>query len=144
MNRSTLSLLLAATLLLPAGFATAEEESPPATALFAPDSDELDEQAKAALAAFAAGYEGFEATDGVIISGHGDVAEVAQYGESGMSYCIGLAQRRAANVRSYLVERGIPDGDMTTQSFGCSRPAEEGGAGAANRRVEVETGDLSW
>ena len=51
----------------------------------------------------------------VMIAGHADKSGSDQYN-------VGLSQRRAANVRSYLAGRGIPDGVMTTEAFGESRP----------------------
>ena len=56
---------------------------------------------------------------------------------------VGLSQREAANVRSYLAGRGIPDGVMTTEAFGESRPLVETVDGVRepqNRRVEITFG----
>jgi outer membrane protein OmpA-like peptidoglycan-associated protein len=49
----------------------------------------------------------------------------------------------AGNVRSYLAGRGIPDGVMTTEAFGESRPLIETADGVSepqNRRVEITFG----
>ena len=144
MNRSMLSLLFAAALVLPAGLAFAQEDvAAPVAVQFAADSDELDDAAKAALTTFAAARAaGADAQALVQISGHGDPGEVAQYAPQDMNYCIGLAQRRANQVRSFLALQGVKDGDMTTLTFGCTRPIE-GGDAAHNRRVELELGAAS-
>jgi hypothetical protein len=89
----------------------------------------------------------------VNIAGHATVAEAidsmkaeggstpAEMAEAGPSYAIGLSQRRAANVRAYLAGRGVPDGVMTTEAFGASRPVDPSGKpSAADRRVEVTQG----
>ena len=58
-------------------------------------------------------------------------------------YNVGLSQRRANNTRAYLAGHGIPDGVMTTEAFGESRPLVETADGVRepqNRRVEVTFG----
>jgi outer membrane protein OmpA-like peptidoglycan-associated protein len=72
----------------------------------------------------------------VVIAGHADRSGSADYN-------VGLSQRRADNVRSYLGGRGIPDSAMTTEAFGESRPLVETADGVRepqNRRVEVTYG----
>ncbi len=72
----------------------------------------------------------------VMLAGHADRSGSDQYN-------VGLSQRRAANVRSYLAGRGIPDGVMTTEAFGESRPLVETADGVRepqNRRVEITFG----
>jgi outer membrane protein OmpA-like peptidoglycan-associated protein len=71
-----------------------------------------------------------------VLAGHADRSGPADYN-------VGLSQRRANNVRSYLAGHGIPDGVMTTQAFGESRPLVETADGVRepqNRRVEVTFG----
>jgi outer membrane protein OmpA-like peptidoglycan-associated protein len=56
---------------------------------------------------------------------------------------VGLSQRRADSVRSYLAGRGIPDGSIATEAFGESRPLVETADGVRepqNRRVEITFG----
>lgn len=57
------------------------------------------------------------------------------------AYNMALGQRRADSVATYLAGQGVPAGDMTTVSFGETRPiapndTEEGRA--LNRRVEIK------
>ena len=143
MLRSVIAAACAAALLLPATLAAAEEEAPVASAYFSVDSDELDQAAQDALAKFAADRAASGSQETVQITGHGDPGEVAEYSPQHMEYCVGLAQRRANQVRSFLVLKGIKDGDMVTMTFGCTRPVE-GGEAAKNRRVELVLGDLAW
>jgi len=99
------------------------------------DSDEITPQAAAILDNVASAY----ATCGqaqVSIAGHTDRKGSDQYN-------VGLSQRMAGNVRSYLAGRGIPDGVMTTEAFGESRPLVETNDGVRepqNRRVEIAFG----
>ncbi|MBV9932614.1 MAG: OmpA family protein, partial [Alphaproteobacteria bacterium] len=72
----------------------------------------------------------------VMIAGHTDRSGSDQYN-------MGLGQRRADAVRAYLAGHGIPDGVITTQSFGESRPLVETADGVRepqNRRVEITYG----
>jgi outer membrane protein OmpA-like peptidoglycan-associated protein len=107
----------------------------PFMVFFAPNSDALTPQAKAILDNAAAAY----ATCGeaqVMIAGHTDRKGSDQYN-------VGLSQRMAANVRTYLAQRRIPDGVMTTEAFGESRPLIETPDGVSepqNRRVEITYG----
>jgi len=55
-------------------------------------------------------------------------------------YNIGLGERRAQAVRRALMLQGVPEGQLTTVSFGAERPAVEGddeSAWSQNRRVEL-------
>jgi peptidoglycan-associated lipoprotein len=55
-------------------------------------------------------------------------------------YNIGLGERRAQAVRRALTLQGVPDGQITTVSYGEERPAVTGHteeAWARNRRVEI-------
>ena len=67
------------------------------------------------------------------VSGHTDTTGTAQYNQ-------GLSVRRAQNVASELVRLGVPQGSITTQGYGFSRPLVSTGPGVRepeNRRVEI-------
>ncbi|WP_444677764.1 OmpA family protein [Halomonas sp. E19] len=73
----------------------------------------------------------------VRIEGHTDSVGSPQYN-------VGLSQRRADSVKSYLVSQGIAEQRMTTRGFGEERPVatndtDEGRA--QNRRVEIVNWD---
>ena len=107
----------------------------PYMVFFNADSDVLTPQAKAILDNVAEAYAACGQTQ-VVISGHTDRKGSDQYN-------VGLSQRIASNVRSYLVLRGIPDGVMTTQAFGESRPlvdTKDGVSEPQNRRAEISFG----
>ena len=107
----------------------------PYMVFFAPNSDELTPQAKAILDSAASAYTKCDRAQ-VMISGHTDRKGPAEYN-------VGLAQRIASNVRSYLVSRGVPDGVTTTETFGESRPLVETKDGVGeplNRRAEITFG----
>jgi outer membrane protein OmpA-like peptidoglycan-associated protein len=107
----------------------------PYMVFFDPNSDELTPQAKAILDYAASAYAKCGRAQ-VMISGHTDRKGAADYN-------VGLSQRIASNVRSYLVSRGVPDGVTTTQSFGESRPlveTEDGIGEPQNRRAEITFG----
>ena len=72
----------------------------------------------------------------VMVAGHADKSGSA-------SYNVGLSQRRADAVRSYLGSRSIPEASITTQAFGEDRPRVDTADGVRevqNRRVEVMYG----
>ena len=72
----------------------------------------------------------------VMLAGHADRSGAADYN-------VGLSQRRATAVREYLAGRGVPEGVMTTEAFGESRPLVETADGVRepqNRRVEITFG----
>ena len=99
------------------------------------DKDEITPQAAAILDNAAQAYQ----TTGsarVSLAGHAD--------RSGSdAYNVGLSQRRANNVRAYLSGRGVPDGSITTEAFGESRPLVDTADGVRepqNRRVEITFG----
>lgn len=144
MNRPT-TFLAALLLALPLG-AAATSVTPPAdphAVYFEADADAVGATAQEILKLFAAGYDRSSKRQ-IIVAGYGDPGEVAAYGEDGPGYCIGLAQRRASNVRDLLVGQfDLPAGMITTQAFGCDRPASAGATGAVNRRVEVSLGEVS-
>jgi outer membrane protein OmpA-like peptidoglycan-associated protein/opacity protein-like surface antigen len=121
---------------------TPEPPAPPPPCVAGPfmvffdwDRDEITPQASAILDNAASAYQTCGQAQ-VMIAGHADKSGSDQYN-------VGLSQRRAANVRSYLAGRGIPDGVMTTEAFGESRPLVETADGVRepqNRRVEITFG----
>ena len=71
----------------------------------------------------------------VSITGHTDERGTAEYN-------LALGQRRAAQVKRYLVGKGVAEARLATQSLGDSQPASQGSDEAAyqqNRRAEFET-----
>lgn len=69
----------------------------------------------------------------VAIEGHTD-----RWGSA--SYNAGITQRRADAVKAFLVSRGVPEGAISTQAFGESRPVVQTAdnvAEARNRRAEI-------
>jgi len=72
----------------------------------------------------------------VMLAGHADRSGSAQYN-------VGLSQRRADAVKAYMVAHSIPDGVISEQAFGESRPRVETADGVRevqNRRVEITYG----
>lgn len=70
----------------------------------------------------------------VVIAGHTD-------NRGSEEYNLALGERRAASVRRYLANLGVPMGQMTIVSYGEVRPAAQGNTEAAwqlNRRAEFE------
>ncbi|MBW2455289.1 MAG: OmpA family protein [Deltaproteobacteria bacterium] len=65
----------------------------------------------------------------LIVRGHVDPGEAK--GDA-------LAEERARTVAQYLIGKGIPAADVTTQVVGSQLPVIHGGDGAANRRVDFE------
>jgi len=99
------------------------------------DKSDITPQAAAILDNAAAAYQTCGQAQ-VMIAGHADRSGSDQYN-------VGLSQRRADNVRAYLAGHGIPDGSVTTQAFGESRPLVETADGVRepqNRRVEITYG----
>ena len=99
------------------------------------DKDEITPAAAAILDNAASAYQQTGRAS-VTLAGHAD--------RSGSdAYNVGLSQRRANNVRSYLAGRGVPDGSITTEAFGESRPLVDTADGVRepqNRRVEITFG----
>lgn len=121
----------------PAAAQAAEKQcvAGPFMVFFVPDSDKLTPQAKAILDNAVAAYANCGQSQ-VMIAGHTDRKGSDQYN-------VGLSQRIAAAVRSYLVAKGIPAGVMTTEAFGESRPLVETPDGLSepqNRRAEITFG----
>jgi outer membrane protein OmpA-like peptidoglycan-associated protein len=72
----------------------------------------------------------------VMLAGHADRSGSAAYN-------VGLSQRRADSVKAYMTAHSIPDGVISTEAFGESRPRVETADGVRevqNRRVEVTYG----
>jgi len=72
----------------------------------------------------------------VMIAGHTDR-------EGSAAYNVAKSNRMASSVRDYLASRGIPDGRMSIEAFGESRPKVDTADGVRevmNRRVEVTFG----
>jgi outer membrane protein OmpA-like peptidoglycan-associated protein/opacity protein-like surface antigen len=99
------------------------------------DKDDITPAAAGILDNAAAAYQQTGRAS-VTLAGHAD--------RSGSdAYNVGLSQRRANNVRSYLAGRGVPDGSITTEAFGESRPLVDTADGVRepqNRRVEITFG----
>lgn len=123
----------------------------PAVVTFKSGADAVTPAGRASLDAFAKRYK---AGNPVTISGHATLAESKaaikadggtkdEQEQSAASFAVGLSQRRAAIVRGYLAGRGIPNGVMTTQAFGATRPADPTGKPDAKGRVEVTEGPTS-
>jgi peptidoglycan-associated lipoprotein len=97
------------------------------------DRDQLRDDARATLdgkAAILLANPGIS----LVVTGHTDERGTSEYN-------LALGQRRAAQVKRYLVSKGIGEGRLTTQSLGDSRPAASGSDEAAyqqNRRAEFE------
>ena len=107
----------------------------PFMVFFDANKDEITPQSAAILDNAASAYQTCGQAQ-VDISGHTDRNGTDQDN-------VGLSQRMAMNVRSYLAGRGIPDGVMTTQAFGESRPLVDTNDGVRepqNRRVEISFG----
>ncbi|MCE7797757.1 OmpA family protein, partial [Sphingobium sufflavum] len=72
----------------------------------------------------------------VLLAGHADKSGTPKYN-------LGLSERRNTAVRGYLSSKGIPDGVISSEAFGESRPRVETADGVRelqNRRVEITYG----
>jgi outer membrane protein OmpA-like peptidoglycan-associated protein/opacity protein-like surface antigen len=99
------------------------------------DRSDITPQAAAILDNAAAAYQQTGQAQ-VVLAGHADRSGSADYN-------VGLSQRRADAVRSYLAGRGVPSGAIATEAFGESRPLVETADGVRepqNRRVEITFG----
>ena len=100
------------------------------------DKDEITPQAAAILDNAAAAYRRPAAR----LRSCSPVTPTVRVRPSTMSACPSVAPR---NVRAYLAGRGIPDGVITQEAFGESRPLVETADGVRepqNRRVEITYG----
>ncbi|RYH04994.1 MAG: OmpA family protein, partial [Alphaproteobacteria bacterium] len=72
----------------------------------------------------------------VQLAGHADKS-------GGDQYNVGLSQRRADAVKTYLTGKGVPDAAIATEAFGESKPLVDTADGVRepqNRRVEITFG----
>jgi peptidoglycan-associated lipoprotein len=102
------------------------------------DKDILRDDARIVLDAKAA-ILGANPAITVVVTGHTDEQGTAEYN-------LALGQRRAAQVKRYLVSKGVQDARLTTQSLGDSQPAVQGTDETAyqqNRRAEFEAANAS-
>jgi len=107
----------------------------PYVVYFKADSDEVTAKSKEVLDYAAKEIAGCGDVQ-VNIAGHTDTKRSGEYN-------VGLSQRMAANVRSYLAEQEVKDGLMITQAFGESRlavPTKDEVSEGRNRRVEITVG----
>jgi outer membrane protein OmpA-like peptidoglycan-associated protein len=99
------------------------------------DKSDITSEAASILDNAAAAYQQTGSAS-IVLAGHTDKSGSDQYNQ-------GLSQRRADAVKAYLAGKGIPDGAMTTEAFGESRPLVETADGVRepqNRRVEITFG----
>jgi len=105
-------------------------DSPLKPALFAYDSDELDEVARQVIAKNADVLKKYP-TWIITIEGHCDERGTAEYN-------LALGERRAVSARTYLVSLGIPADRIKTVSYGKEFPFDPGhdeSAWSKNRRA---------
>ncbi|WP_370306582.1 OmpA family protein [Sinimarinibacterium flocculans] len=103
-----------------------------ATIYFAYDSDMIDAGGRNKIAAWAR-YLTANPSATVRLEGHADERGTSEYNQA-------LGERRALAVRDALAAAGVAEMQMSTLSYGESRPAVQGldeRAFAQNRRVEV-------
>jgi peptidoglycan-associated lipoprotein len=116
------------------------EASPPAelrAVYFEVDSAVLREEGRAVLAVDAKQIQSNPDWGVVTIEGHCDERGSAEYN-------LALGERRAAAVKQYLADLGVPPDRLDVRSFGEMEPASLGHderAWRLNRRVQLETGD---
>ncbi len=102
------------------------------------DQDVLRDDARAVLDAKAAVLTANPAIT-IVVTGHTDERGTAEYN-------LALGQRRAAQVKRYLVAKGLAENRFATQSMGDSQPAVQGTDESAyqqNRRAEFEAMNTS-
>ena len=102
------------------------------TVYFDFDSYQIRDDAKPLLKGNAQTIKGKPNWPAVVIEGHTDERGSEEYN-------LALGQRRAEQVKSYLVDLGVPAARLDTVSFGESQPAVQGHDEAAwqyNRRSE--------
>lgn len=104
-----------------------------ATALFGFDKDGLSDSGRVALDGLADDLKRMDDIENVTVVGHTDSTGPAEYN-------MGLSQRRAETVRSYLVGKGIATDKITAKGMGETQPAASNNTDAGraqNRRVEI-------
>ena len=110
----------------------------PYMVFFDRDSEAITPQAAAILDNAVSNYASCGGSP-VLLQGHADLVGSSEYS-------IGLSQRRALSVRSYLATHGISDSVITTEAFGDNRPLVETSDGVRepqNNRVEITYGQGS-
>ncbi|MES0872962.1 peptidoglycan-associated lipoprotein Pal [Sinimarinibacterium thermocellulolyticum] len=103
-----------------------------ATIYFAYDSDMIDAAGQSKIVAWAR-YLSANPSVTVRLEGHADERGTSEYNQA-------LGERRALAVRDALAAAGVSEAQMSTLSYGESRPAVSGHderAYAQNRRVEI-------
>lgn len=101
------------------------------------DKDQIRDDARAVLDSKAAILSANPAVTFLIV-GNTDEQGTAEYN-------LALGQRRAAQVKRYLVSKGLDEGRFTTQSLGDAQPAVKGTDEASyqmNRRAEFQGNNL--
>ena len=101
------------------------------------DKDQIRDDARVVLDAKAAILSANPSVTYVIV-GHTDEQGTAEYN-------LALGQRRAAQVKRYLVSKGIDEGRCSTQSLGDSQPAARGTDETSyqlNRRAEFQSSNV--
>jgi OOP family OmpA-OmpF porin len=97
------------------------------------DCDVLSNEAKAILDGDAMAIVRHHPNATFEVAGHTDAVGNDAYNQS-------LSQRRANNVRAYLVQQGVNEASMTAVGYGESQPVADNGTAAGraeNRRVEL-------
>ena len=100
------------------------------TVYFGTDKSDLDEQSQATLAAQARWFIANPSVRGSI-EGHADERGTREYN-------LALGERRANAAKQFLIANGVPEGRLTTISWGKERPVAVGSneeAWAQNRRA---------
>ncbi|MFZ4263496.1 OmpA family protein [Sphingobacterium sp. HJSM2_6] len=101
--------------------------------LFNTNSSYLTESAKQELSKLANVLKGNQSKANVRVDGHTDATGTAEYNQW-------LSDKRAASVKKFLVDSGIPDARVSIKGWGQSKPITENKTPEGrqkNRRVEV-------
>ena len=104
-----------------------------AHALFSHDKSSLRPAGIAELDDVAAKLKSYYSLDSINVTGHTDSQGAADYNQ-------GLSERRAAEVKAYLVSKGIPAGKISTSGAGESSPVASNDTPQGrqqNRRVDI-------
>lgn len=102
------------------------------------DQDVLRDDARLVLDAKASVLEANPSVT-LVIAGHTDEQGTAEYN-------LALGQRRAAQVKRYLVSKGVEEGRLSAQSLGDSQPLTQGTDAVSyqqNRRAEFQASNAS-
>jgi len=104
-----------------------------ANALFDTNKSDLRAAGRAELDTVASKLNSFYSLEGIDVTGHTDSTGAADYNQ-------GLSERRAAQVKSYLVSKGVPANKISTSGAGENSPVASNGTSAGrqqNRRVDI-------